>query len=118
MSNTLQLIFQEALTEFKGKNGDFPKKIIIYRDGVGASQQSAVMTHELPQLKQALKNLDGNAGDDIKMMVVLVNKRVAQRFFNNQNPQRMCNPVPGTVINSGVVEANTYDFYLVSQTSR
>jgi len=30
----------------------------------------------------------------------------------------MCNPVPGTVINSGVVEANTYDFYLVSQTSR
>lgn len=51
-------------------------------------------------------------------MVVLVNKRVSQRFFNNENPSRLCNPMPGTVINSGVVEANTYDFFLVSQQSR
>ena len=30
----------------------------------------------------------------------------------------MCNPIPGTVINSGVVENNIYDFYLVSTGSR
>jgi len=48
MSNTLEGLFSEALKEFKNKNGSFPKKVIIYRDGVGASQQQAVMTHELP----------------------------------------------------------------------
>ena len=51
-------------------------------------------------------------------MLVLVNKRVSQRFFSNQNPSRLGNPPPGTVINSGIVEANSYDFYLVSVISR
>jgi len=51
-------------------------------------------------------------------MLVLVNKRVSQRFFNNQNSSRLCNPTPGTIINSGVVEPNTYDFFLVSAASR
>jgi len=30
----------------------------------------------------------------------------------------LCNPTPGTVINSGIVEPNVYDFYLVSVISR
>lgn len=75
------------------------------------------MEHELPQLKQAIKNLEEEEGQ-MKLMLILVNKRVPQRFFSNQNPSRLCNPTPGTVINSGVVEPNTYDFYLVSTGSR
>lgn len=54
----------------------------------------------------------------MKLMVVMVNKRISQRFFNNDNPSRLSNPIPGTVINSGVVENNIYDFYLVSTASR
>jgi len=38
----------EALKEFKNVNKKYPNKVIIYRDGVGQSQQSAVLTHELP----------------------------------------------------------------------
>ena len=38
LSNTLEEIMNEALIEFKKKNGKFPNKIIIYRDGVGNSQ--------------------------------------------------------------------------------
>ena len=45
MINSKVEIYQEdwsrlgqALKEFKGKNGCYPKKIIIYRDGVGSSQ--------------------------------------------------------------------------------
>ena len=37
ISNTLQQIVSEALTEFKNKNGTYPHNMIIYRDGVGDS---------------------------------------------------------------------------------
>jgi aubergine-like protein len=104
----------DALQEFKNVNKRYPNKVIIYRDGVGQSQQSAVLTHELPQIQQAFKNMDDNHGDKIKLMVVLVNKRVSQRFFNCENPQRLMNPQPGTIVDSQVVANDTYDFFLVS----
>ena len=38
LSNELEQIFKGACEQFKEKNGKFPKKIIIYRDGVGQGQ--------------------------------------------------------------------------------
>ena len=60
--------------EFKKKNDTFPQQIIIYRDGVGDSQQRSVLLYELPQVKLAIEAVTGGA--DIKLMIVLVNKRV------------------------------------------
>ena len=51
-------------------------------------------------------------------MVVLVNKRVSQRFFDCQNPNRLTNPMPGTIVDTDVVASDSYDFFLVSQISR
>jgi len=39
-----------AIGEFKNKNGITPKYLIIYRDGVGESQRTAVLNYELPQI--------------------------------------------------------------------
>ena len=55
---------------------------------------------------------------EIKVMIVLVNKRVNQRFFNCENPNRLMNPQPGTIVDSSVVAPDTYDFFLISQISR
>jgi aubergine-like protein len=55
LSNTLQKIVSEALTAFKNKNGVYPMQVVIYRDGVGDSQQRAVLMYELPQVKEAIK---------------------------------------------------------------
>jgi len=41
-------VTEDALTEFKKKNGIFPKNMIIYRDGVGDSQRKAILMNELP----------------------------------------------------------------------
>ena len=56
----------EALLEFKKKNGKFPNKIIIYRDGVGNSQQKAVLNHELPQLQNAIKKVKEENKSDLQ----------------------------------------------------
>lgn len=52
-------------------------------------------------------------------MIVLVNKRVNQRFFsydgNNGTLSKLGNPQPGTIIDSDIVTPEIYDFYLISQ---
>lgn len=117
ISNVLQGLFTEALQEFNYKNGVYPEQIIVYRDGVGDSQRSIILQYELPQLKAALRALEIGE-DECKLMVIVVNKRVNQRLFNNDNPNRLSNPAPGTVVDSGIVASQTYDFFLVSQVAR
>ena len=53
----------------------------------------------------------------MKVVIVLCNKRVNQRFFQNEN-NRLSNPQPGTCIDSDVVNQNTYDFYMISQQAK
>ena len=72
--------------------------------------------NELPQIQSAIKKVSSE--DEIKVMIVLVNKRVNQRFFKGDNRQRLGNPLPGTVVDSDIVSADAYDFFLISQTSR
>lgn len=80
-----------------------------------------MLLYELPQIQAALRKANGQADGElpsIKLMVVLVNKRINQRFFNCDNPSRMQNPMPGTIVDKTVVANDTYDFFLVSQQSR
>jgi hypothetical protein len=48
ISNVLEEIMLEAVSEFKKKNSVHPHRIIIYRDGVGDSQKSIVLNYEVP----------------------------------------------------------------------
>jgi hypothetical protein len=49
-------------------------------------------------------------------MIVLVNKRVNQRFFNCEGSAtgRLSNPLPGTVVDQDIVAPDIYDFFLIS----
>ena len=114
------MLMTESLNEFKTKNGVFPANVVIYRDGVGDSQRKAVLLYELPQIQAAIRKATGASEEvkdedlAVKVMIVLVNKRVGQRFFNCENPNRLMNPMPGTIVDTSVVAPDTYDFFLVS----
>jgi hypothetical protein len=68
----------------------------------------------LPQIQKAIQK---TTGKDIKLTIVLVNKRVNQRFFSFEGGPngRLGNPPPGTVVDSDIVAEDVYDFYLISQ---
>ena len=104
-----------ALNEFKQQNGLFPQKIIVYRDGVSDGQKRVVLNQELCQIKSAIEKLDLS---DTKIMLILVNKRINTRLFSMESGDRLTNPLPGTVIDYGIVRRDGYDFYLVSQRTR
>ncbi|CAK75192.1 unnamed protein product (macronuclear) [Paramecium tetraurelia] len=111
----LQLCLKAALLAFKQELSVYPKNVIIYRDGVGDGQQVAVLGTELPQYKQALKELELK---DVSITLVICNKRVSAKFYSG-GQGRAENPPPGTVIDNKIItNEEAIKFYLISQLSR
>lgn len=44
-----------ALKKYHQENGELPKKIFVFRDGVGDGQLAMVREHELPQIMQCFE---------------------------------------------------------------
>lgn len=111
----LKMCMAAALKKYHEINGALPTRIVIYRDGVGDGQLSAVFEHEIPQLIECFKT----AGTDYNpgCAVIVVKKRINSRFFDATG-QNLANPPPGTVIDSAVTRPEWYDFFLVSQSVR
>mmetsp|Transcript_55466 Transcript_55466/g.76274 ORF Transcript_55466/g.76274 Transcript_55466/m.76274 type:complete len:82 (-) Transcript_55466:519-764(-) len=72
----------EAIQLFaKSHDGEFPEHFIIFRDGVGDAMREQVLNQEISQFKTVIKNLYNKAKTDPQMTLVVVNKRITQRFF-------------------------------------
>lgn len=112
---SIEKLFQEAIQTFITENKIGPKKIIVYRDAVSEGQSEATLGHEVPQLTQAIKNLcdAGVLKAEPKILFILANKRVEQRFFT-QDRGRFANPQRGLVIDEGVTRPNRFEFYMIS----
>jgi len=96
------------LRKYEDVNGKPPERIIIYRDGVGDGQLGIVVESEIPQVLAAIKEY--KEGYTAKLAFIVVKKRIHTKFFADN-----FNPMPGTVIDSGVTQRNCYDFFLISQ---
>lgn len=113
-STNLQTGMQSAIEAFKRNNGAPPSNIIFYRDGVGEGQVQGICLPEIEQIKQALATHNISS---TKLMYVNCCKRVNTRIFAG-DPSRFQNPAAGTVIDGGVTDRDTYEFYLVSVAAR
>lgn len=112
----LEKIFQ---TYREHNNGENPDHIFVYRDGVGDSMRNLVLEKELPTFSKLINKLYNTARPP-KLTLIIVNKRISQRFTaTDPTSGKIMNPCPGTVIDTKVVnkEASSicYDFYLVPQ---
>ena len=122
-SGVLKEYFKSAFQAFRDhNNGDLPDHIFIYRDGVGDSMRAQVISHELEQLNKIVQQeycLDGDQKQELpKHTLIIVNKRVRQRFFQMGTPSGITNPPQGTYVDNGFVEQSevvdgTFDFFLV-----
>lgn len=75
-----------------------------------------VVTEELNMLRQLLKQKFPISQP--KMTLVIVNKRINQRFFEQTAKLDIRNPPAGTIVDSEIVYSDDdnklYDFFLVS----
>ncbi|ETS02811.1 RNA interference and gene silencing protein [Trichoderma reesei RUT C-30] len=106
----------------KGKHAAFPENIIVYRDGVSEGQYQKVLDEELPLLRAACKEVYP-ASDQQKglprMTIAIVGKRHHTRFYPTavNDADNSGNTKPGTVVDRGVTEARTWDFFLQAHTA-
>ncbi|KAI0401714.1 ribonuclease H-like domain-containing protein [Xylaria palmicola] len=111
------LISRLKLWREKGKNPAYPENIVVYRDGVSEGQFQIVLDDELPLLYAACKELYP-ATDQAKglprISLIIAGKRHHTRFYptNLGDADRSGNPKAGTVVDRGITEARSWDFFL------
>lgn len=98
-------------------NGQLPKKVIVYRDGVSEGQYPIVMREEYPHFIEAFKDLYGAEPKHPKISIIVVGKRHHTRFYPTNmkdTDERTGNPKPGTVVDRGVTGEKLFDFFLLA----
>ena len=98
---------KEALVQYKNNLKEFPKGIIIYRQGVSL-QQKDYLTNEVKNIKKELDNTE------IKFYYILVNTKTTYKFFE-KNGNKYSNPGEGLLIIDGVTNRNFFEFYIQPQ---
>lgn len=102
-----------------GKHSNLPENILVYRDGVSEGQYQTVYDEEIPSMRQACAErypADWTKKGLPRLTVVIVGKRHHTRFYPSQakDMDRGGNCKPGTVVDRGVTEEGTWDFFLQS----
>ncbi|XKL69438.1 hypothetical protein PGB90_007207 [Kerria lacca] len=103
-----------ALERFQMRNeGNLPKVIVIYRDGVGDGNLKYVYEQEVQEIKKKLNEIYQKKNVPLKLAFIIVTKRINTRiFYGNRNPP------PGSIVDDVITNPLRYDFFLVSQSVR
>lgn len=104
------------------RHASLPENILIYRDGVSEGQYLTVVNEEVPLLRAACKEVyppNDQAKGVPHLAVVIVGKRHHTRFYPTKqaDADRSGNTKAGTVVDRGVTEARSWDFFLQAHTA-
>ena len=115
ISNKPRLItmFRELLEVWQAKNRKYPENIIVYRDGVSEGQYNAVIEQELAVLREACSSCHTR---NPRLTLIVVAKRHHTRFYPTERDyaDSTNNAKCGTVVDRGITQAQTWDFFLQS----
>ena len=93
--------------------GKFPSRIIYFRDGVSEGQYQHVLQQEVHDMKALIDT--AHPTHNIPFVVIVGSKRHHVRFFPETGKgDRNGNPLPGTLVETGVTHPFENDFYLNS----
>lgn len=112
---------RKTLEVFIARNKRTPTTIIFYRDGVGKGQYDLVIDIEVAGIKRELRDWLGDKCPNLDF--ILVNKRINDRFFldNNQKGysnkpvENVINPESGTFVVDHCTSDSLKDFFMVAQ---
>lgn len=86
-------------TFVRRNNSKFPKRIIVYRDGVADNQFNDVIKQELVAYKEAL-SLRGYNEDSVKVAIVICQKRHQTRLVYENGENDFRNPCVGLCVDA------------------
>ncbi|KAH6724161.1 QDE2 protein [Leptodontidium sp. MPI-SDFR-AT-0119] len=118
MVAALESMMISRLNVWKKRNGGaLPVNIIMYRDGVSEGQYQLVLDEELPLIRNACRQLyppDATKQGFPKVSIIICGKRHHTRFYPTaeKDADRSSNCEPGTIVDRGVTEVGSWDFFL------
>ena len=103
----ISAFIENAIEAYKKENKEYPKSIIIYRQGVSLQQKEFLKT-EIAQIDFSCKT------HSILYYYILVNTKVNFKFFENIN-DKLENASTGLLIIDGITNRNFFEFYIQPQ---
>ncbi|RLN26450.1 hypothetical protein BBJ28_00008904 [Nothophytophthora sp. Chile5] len=102
----------ELFLAFFARTKRKPERVVYYRNGVSGDQFVTVLQAEMRALRKAFKMISGDY--DPPVTFVMANKRHHLRAFalDGRDADRKGNLLPGTVVDTGIVDPHRFDFYL------
>lgn len=98
LSNEFSISVKKAIMAFREKYNELPRKIIIYRGGVGDGDIPYVKDMEVKNLEHKLKDVYGDRQPELAFMIVT--KKINARIFEGDK-----NPDCGTVVDDVITLA-------------
>lgn len=112
MDNVAEMVV-ECIQEFKATNKFLPEKILFFRDGVGDQMINLVKEHEISKIKEMLETKF--PGQVPKLTMVLVTKRISDKFLRETSGTEVSNPSSGTIISSPAIIKKSLEFFMIAQ---
>ena len=103
----INTFIENAIEVYKKENKEYPKGIIIYRQGVSLQQKEFLKT-EIAQIDFSCKT------HNILYYYILVNTKVNFKFFEKING-KLENASSGLLIIDGITNRNFFEFYIQPQ---
>lgn len=100
LSTDLSLNVVRALHAYRDQHGTLPKKIIIYRGGVGDGQIGYVHDIEVQTLEKHLDKIYNQMDLKPELLFIIVNKRINTRIFTSDRK----NPPAGTIVDDVITQ--------------
>lgn len=108
IANDIKDMLVERLECWKRKNGQLPKNILIYRNGVSENLDT-VLDKEKTSINDTIKG-SYPSGKTAKVTIITVNKSHKTRFYPADDTPE--NPTHGTVVDQDITSQTQRDFYL------
>ncbi|THV67390.1 Piwi-domain-containing protein, partial [Aureobasidium pullulans] len=93
--------------------GKPPATVVYFRDGVSEGQSSQVIDQEVAAMKKVFAKINVVP----RFLVIIASKRHHVRFFPRSGGDKNANPLPGTLVETGVTRSFENDFYLCAHTA-
>jgi eukaryotic translation initiation factor 2C len=91
-----------------------PSRIIIYRSGAPDNQFAEIMAYELSAVRRACSKLPGDYKPRVSYIIVQRNHQTNVFQTNQRETDRSGNPMPGLVLDTGIVSQSANNFFLLS----
>ena len=123
MLDKIRGMINSRLALWKKRHSKYPENILVYRDGVSEGQYGQVLDEELDKMRKESGELYKKVNQTWpRFTLIIVAKRHHTRFFpldknvgkDSSTDNRTHNFTRGLVVDRGITEARTWDFFLQS----